>query len=219
MVLLLLSSCMTTSRMNKLVMKYYVKQSKTILTPPPSDILEMDYTKLKRVNGYSKSRYKSFFTVPLLIYTFSKERIQCEINPKLLTWQLNEKLKSYLQSSDFAEKMSNRKVVIEWQKLPNVIEHKYVSHFLALPYSYNSASITKTDFKGEQGTLICIIKILNRDGVILSEKTHETVLDPVLIETFFEGRRRDFIWHGLDMVSERNTIAFQQLIDKILQEI
>lgn len=219
MVLLLFSSCMTTSRMNKLVMKYYVKQSKTILTPPPSDVLEMDYSKLKNVNGYSKSKYKSFFTVPLLVYTFSKERIQCEINPKLLTWQLNERLRSYLQSSDFVDKMNGRKVVIEWRKLPNVIEHKYVSHFLALPYTYSNVSVTKTDFRSDEGAFACVMKLIDSNGQVIKEKVYEDVLKAVLIETFFEGRRRDFIWNGLDQVSERNTAAFQLMINSILDEI
>lgn len=210
---------MTTARMNKLVTKHYVNKNKTILTPAVNPNLEIDYSGLKHVNGYCNSKYKRFFTVPLLIYTFSKERIQCDINYKLITWPMIDKLNNYLGQEYYQEKLNGKKLVLEWKRLPNTIEHQYVNHFIALPFSYVDIDVTKVHFKSDLGSINCVMKLLDASGHVLKQVNLEESMNPILIESFFEGRRRDFIWNGLRAMDEHYNMAFHQLINSILEQI
>jgi hypothetical protein len=219
LVMLLFSSCMTTSRMNKLVTKHYVSKHNTILKPELNQNLDMDYGSLKYINGFCKSRYKSFYTVPMLLYTFSKEQIECEINYRLITWPLIEKLNNYMGQEYYKEKFYGKKIIIAWQNLPNTLEHKYVNHFIALPFTIVDIDVTKVHFKSDLGKIACFIKIVDSEGHELKSVKFEETMNPVFIETFYEGPRRDFIRNGLNIMDQRYNMAFHQLINSILKEI
>lgn len=217
--IVLLSSCMTRSRMNKLVTKYYAQKDKLILSTPSKEQYEVNFTRLPVVNGYCHSKFKSFFTVPLLVYTFSKERIVCTINPKLVSWELTNILNKELSMEENAERIKGKKIILEWQHLPNTIEHKYVNHYVPMPRSYIDISVTKVDFKADNGKLELICKITDAQGTILKQLTIEETVEPVHIETYFEGRRRDFIWNGLTAMNEHYIAKYNTIVKNIIEEL
>lgn len=216
--ILVFTSCMTTSRMDKVVATYYAEKNKGFIKSFEVKNCEVSYAKLKQVNGFSKSRYKNFFVVPLLVYYFSYEKIHCQVNPKVVATPFARELSDWLNQQYYSDKLKDKQLEIEFVKMPNSFIHVYESQLLALPYS-TGISIVENDFLSDSGyvEINCILKDSN--GTIIKSINLSEKLDPVRISNYGNGRRKYFIIQGLDFVSERYEETFRKLIQNMLEEI
>jgi hypothetical protein len=213
---------MTTHRMDKLVGMFYTEKSTQVITPPTNEYFDVDYTKLKHMNYYSQSRYKAFFVVPLLFYTFSKEKIHCDINPKLIAYDLHMELKKTLEQEYYKNKLADKHIYIQLIKLPNWIEHKYVSNFIALPTRYSvgsGISVREVTFTSDSGNVVLKCGITDKAGNVLKIMEITKHLDPVYVETYAEGRRKYFIYNGLSILDSKYNRIYKEIITEIVQEL
>jgi len=213
---------MTTRRMDKLVALYYAQKSPQIISPPANEYFDIDYSKLKHMNYPSVSKHKAFFVVPLLFYTFSKSRVHCDINPKLIAYDLRTELGKTLEQEYYKNKMADKHIYIQFTKLPNWIEHKYVSNYIALPSRYTSGSgisIEEATFTSDSGHVVMKCAISDKAGNVLKVIELSKYLDPVYVQTYYEGRRRDFIYNGLSMLDEKYVTLYKQIVEEIVGEL
>ncbi len=213
---------MTTSRMNRLVTQYYTQKDRTPLTPVKSDYFQISYSGVKQVNGYCTSTYKSFFTVPLIFYTFSKEQIECKINPKIITKDFARKLDKQLNQEYYKLKLEGLTLQIKFTSLPNHISHRYVSHFIVVPgsYYYNPTfAITESGFYAPRGAINLECKLINTAGDVKKEFYITREINSVIMEAPFEGSRRYFIFEGLDRLSQEFEYAYNNMVEELLEEL
>ncbi len=217
-----LCSCMTAHRMDKLVTNHYTQKGRNLLVPPVNDYFDLDYSKVKHLNYFTESKYRAFFTVPLLFYTFSKEKIYCAINPKLVAYDFYMELQNTLSQEYYKSKLTDKHLTIQFLSLPNGVEHKYVSNYIALPSRYSASmgiSINEISFTTDSGDVALKCFVRDKSGNTLKEISLNKRLNPVTIKTMFEGRRRDFIYNGMARFDERYLTIYRELINQILEEI
>lgn len=74
-------SCMTTKKANKITNKFYEERSKYVINTTLPKFINFKPMMSFYSNANVNSRYKSFYTIPLIFYTFSKETIETKLNP------------------------------------------------------------------------------------------------------------------------------------------
>lgn len=211
---------MTTSRMNKLVTNYYVKDKKLTLTAKPTENVRVAHSKLKNVNGFCKSTYKKFYTIPLIFYYYSYERIQCEINPKLLTQQFQVELSKWLDQEDNKAKLNGGSLDVQFTALPHNIHHRYISHYVPLYGRYSTSfQVIRNVFMSDSGTVALTCEIKDRSGAVVKNMSIDRRLKAVNMDTYFTGRRKHFILQGMEVMSVEYETTFRELIQSILEEI
>jgi hypothetical protein len=140
-ILLFLQSCMLTSKMDKIVAKHYSNiQAVNLLDN--KNAISFSTDSLPKINGFCKSKYKHFYTIPLVVYIYSREKIVCEINPKYYVNATINEL-NYLMDSDSTKlKMENKSLELKFKKLPNTITHSFNGNFIGIQYLFGLFSLS-----------------------------------------------------------------------------
>jgi hypothetical protein len=140
----MLQSCMLNSKMEKIVSRHYARQKFTLAddTAP----LEIRTDSLKRVNGFCRSGFQRFFTVPLLVYTYSEEKIKCDINPKIMVNSIVTILRERLAAENVRTAMQGKTLQLHFLEVPSVFYHQYSNSYVMLPlFVVQTLSFTKEE--------------------------------------------------------------------------
>lgn len=130
--LLISQGCLLKKRIDSSIAAYYGKRSYYLNTyANPS--LKLNTDSLTLMPGYSKSRYNSFFTVPLLFYYYSNEKIRCDVNPLLLINSVMSRLGA-MSETEFPHLFEGRELELCFKKVPTTLYYKYKSHVLLSPF-------------------------------------------------------------------------------------
>ncbi len=133
--LVLVQSCLLKNKVDRTVNTYYTKRNFNLQTYY-TDKLVLNTKEIPSVEGFCKTNYKSFFTVPLLLYTFSKEVIKCDVNPRILINTISNEINSMAENEEYAEMFSDKEIELIFKKVPTTFYYRYLSHFF-VPFFCN----------------------------------------------------------------------------------
>lgn len=119
--LIIAQSCLLKNKVERTVNSYYSKRSFNLQTYY-TDRIVLNTKEIKSMPGFCKTHYKSFFTVPLLFYTFSKDVIKCDIIPGILINSISNEINSMAENEEYAEMFSEKEI--------ELIFKKYQLHFI-----------------------------------------------------------------------------------------
>ncbi len=153
-VFIVLQSCMLSSKMDKIVSKYYV-QKHGLKPIDNKNNFVVNTDSLQKINGFCKSNYKSFYTVPLLVYFYSTERIKCTINPRFYVNTLITEINKLLESEANQGKLNDKTIELSFKNIPTTFNHHYTNNsFVALIFlTQLSLSFTKDELYYPQSNL------------------------------------------------------------------
>jgi hypothetical protein len=130
--LIALQGCMLPGRLTRLVA--------TTLPKPPLDAPPELPARVTVVTDSIRGPYmgvntklKQFFAVPLLVYTYSREKMECVISAKRYTTVLRTQFASLCASESYREKLKDLECRITVKQVPAKLFHVYNGHFVALP--------------------------------------------------------------------------------------
>jgi hypothetical protein len=151
---LVLQQCMLSGKMTRIVSEHYAPKAKLRIQETPN-WLEVKTDNLPRINGYCQVNYNRFFTVPLIVYFYSDEKIQCSVNPKIYVNRLIDELTRSLTTNGIESKISGKKIEITVTSLPLTFHHRYYSHYAALQLLFNNLyfSISENELSNKAGSL------------------------------------------------------------------
>jgi hypothetical protein len=217
LVLFTLQSCMLCSRMDKLVSQHYAR--KQALKPIEEKAnVSINTTALNKVNGFCRSRYKRFFTIPLLIYTYSDERIQCDVNPKIYAGLIVRELYSKMETEEWRGKLDGKILYLNFGSIPSRFTHNYENHFIALPIFYTSINLSYTKEEGfsERKGMYLSYTIKDNSGNILKQGELEQTVNNTYIKRPWSQWRKHFIQDFISNFDGNFEEACRALSDKLL---
>jgi hypothetical protein len=155
---LLLQGCMLSGKMTRIVSEYYAPKAKLRVEETPA-WLTVKTDNLERINGYCQANYKRFFTVPLIVYVYSDEKIQCAINPKIYV----NTFTSALQKQGLDNKLNGKILEISFDHIPTTFNHRYYSHFVAVQLFIQNMyfSVTENELSNKAGEIRATYKLID----------------------------------------------------------
>lgn len=213
------SSCMLTSKMDKIVSEHYAGRA-SLRMPENTGDLVITSEGLPRVNGYCNSRYNHFFTVPLLVYTYSAESINCNINPTIYTSLISNEISRLLKNHP--EKSENRIIEVSITGMPSSFAHKYNNHFVFVQFVFNNItlSFTKNELFNTHGSVVLNFTVKNKSTLETLNSGSVNVGLPYLQKIKFDNiQRKRFVQYYIgafdEELSNASKAAAQNLIDKL----
>lgn len=213
-----LQSCMLKSKMNKIVTEHYTK--KEALKPVNVDNLKINTDLIRPLPGYCRSSYQRFYTVPLLVYFFSREVIRCQVNPNIYVNATNREINKLLESNK--EKLDNKQIEIAYTSIPNSFNHSYKNQFVSIQFLF--FGITLSINKNEMYYPIGFIKL----NYVVRDKTTQAILKqgelteqiPNLYVTKSQyQRRKHFVEDFVTLYDNNTTNACQLIAQKLVNEL
>lgn len=138
-----LQGCMLAGKMTRIVSEHYVKKG-SLKQIDNSDWLTVNSDKLPKINGFCNTRYKRFFTIPLLVYTYSDEMIECKVNPKMYVNSIITEINKLTQSGINSSKIIGKKVELAIYSIPVTFHHHYNNHFIAVQFLFQNVTLSFT---------------------------------------------------------------------------
>lgn len=126
-------ACMLKHTVDRTVNNYYTNR-RVILASDTSSRILLNTREIQPQNSYCKAHYDSFFTVPLIIYYYSKEIICCNVNPTLLVNSVVNSLNTLAENDENLDYFSGKNIELHFHKVPTVFYHRHRSHFLFNPF-------------------------------------------------------------------------------------
>ena len=127
---------MLTGKMTRIVSEHYAKAKLSI--PENTSWLIIKTDSLPRINGFCQARYQSYFTIPLLIYTYSEERMECKINPKIYVNEIVNELTRKLGDRENENKISGKVIELSVNYVPTTFYQRYNSHYVSLQVLFSN---------------------------------------------------------------------------------
>ncbi len=214
--------CMLTSKMDKIVSGYYAnKSSLNSLNNKNNFLINTD--SLKRLNGFCKSEYKSFYTVPLLVYTYSNEKIKCTVNTKFYVNAFVNELNKLLDLEYNKQKLDNKTIELFFTRIPNSFTHSYYSHTIIIQFLFgNGITLAFREdemyYPQNKITLNYVIRDKSTSGVLKQGNFSELVNKAYSKKGYYEGRRyfvEDFVQAYDNTMQYNCTLIAQKLVDEL----
>jgi hypothetical protein len=212
-----LQGCMLTGKMDKIVSEYYAK--KRVLKPIEnnnSSVIPID--SLKRINGFCKSEYKNFFTVPLIFYYYSKEKILCRINPKIYANAILSEFNDQLIKAVDDKKLNGKTIEIIFNNIPTSFIHSYKDHLLIVQYA--NMSFVKDEVYNEGSDLRISYIIRNKQTLQVIKKGR--VIEPFpgsFYRKTYGERRKVFIKNFVTTFDEHLQVSCKQIAQLLIKEL
>ncbi|MDX2174506.1 MAG: hypothetical protein SFY56_15490 [Bacteroidota bacterium] len=175
--IILLQSCMLTSKMDKIVSRHYAS-AQAITSLDNRNAIPFNIDSLPKINGFCKSRYSDFYVIPLIIYTYSCEKIVCEINPKYYVNATMNELNNLIERDANQLKLENKSLQLIFKKIPNSFIHKFDANSFAFQYFIIpiSGTIAKEKMYYDSNEIVV-------DYIIRDKSTKELIKKGRIIET------------------------------------
>lgn len=221
MTIIAFQSCMLTSKMDKIVAKHYANiQAVNVLDN--KNAISFSTDSLPKINGFCKSRYKSFYTIPLVAYIYSHEKIVCEINPKYYVNATINELNYLMESDSTKLKMENKLLELKFKKLPNTITHNFNGNFIAIQYLFGLFSLSFNFEKMYYPEGIMSVDYVIKDKAtfsILKEGTVNEMIFNVSDRKGFLDSRRYFVEAFVNSFDRDMRKASQSVALKIMDKL
>jgi hypothetical protein len=161
--LIIAQSCLLKNKVERTVNSFYAKRSFNLQTYY-TDRIVLNTKEIPGISGFCKTNYKSFFTFPLLIYTFSKEVIKCDVNPRTLINSISNEINSMAENEEYAEMFSEKEIELIFKKVPTKFYHRFESHngFVPIFFYFLTYNIYKTDLYNIGDSLILTYNIRDK---------------------------------------------------------
>ncbi|MGZ3898843.1 MAG: hypothetical protein ACXVO9_11605 [Bacteroidia bacterium] len=139
--------------MTRIISEHYAKARTS--KPEDTNWLTVKTDSLPHINGFCKVRYQSFFTVPLLVYTYSEERMECKINPKIYVNEIVTELTKKLREPVNENKISGKIIELSVNYVPTTFYHRYNSHYVALQVIFSNVyfSVTNNELNNKASSI------------------------------------------------------------------
>lgn len=151
--LIVAQSCLLKNKVERTVNSFYTKSSFNLQTYY-TDRIVLNTKEIPSISGFCKTNYKSFFTVPLLFYTFSKELIECDVNPRILINSISNEINSMAENEDYAEMFSDKEIELIFKKVPTTFYYRFKNHIVFVPFYFHFFATYNTDLYNIGDTLI-----------------------------------------------------------------
>lgn len=129
-VALILTSCLTQSKLNKVITEHYSKTKLGNTKDSIKNEVICYFDTVSNSQEIADIEYKRFFMVPLVFYTYCEEKIECTINPKIFENHLFSEFKKIEQKDVLTEKLKGKRIELYIQNIPTTFNHSYKSHFI-----------------------------------------------------------------------------------------
>lgn len=214
----LLQGCMLSGKMTRIVSEYYAPKAKLRMQESPA-WLSIKTDSLQRVYGYCEARYKRFFTVPLLFYTYSDEKMECKINPKIYANFLSSALQKQLTAAGMENKLSGKVLEVSLSQVPSTFYHRYYSHYIILQNLLHF-SITENELSNRAGTV--------RLSYILRDQTTQNIIKAGVLSApvagsfytkYYSERRLYFVQNFVATFDRQLQTAIDQLSTDLIYQL
>lgn len=208
---------MLTSKLDKIVIEHYAK--KQALKPIESKNNSVIFTdSLKRINGFCKTEYKSFFTIPLIFYYYSKEKIFCRINPKFYANTILAEFNDRLKDESKSKKLDGKTIEIIFNTIPTSFYHQYTNHFVLVQYA--NLSFSKDELYNERDDLkISYIIRDNQTSQIIKRGRVENQFLSNSYRKAFRERRKTFIRNFVATFDNNLQFSCRQIAQYLINEL
>jgi hypothetical protein len=186
---------MLSSRMDKIVSEYYAKKGSLKPVEDKGNVV-FNSSALQRVPGFCRSRYKNYFTIPLLFYTYASEKINCQVNPKIYAGAISNYFYSELNADSLWPKLQGKTLEITFNELPCAFVHKYQDHYLILQYGFNM-SFSNEEMTDQGGRIRISYVIRDQAGNVKQGQLEQPVSPTYNRRNFAQSRRtlvKNFIY-------------------------
>ncbi|MBL7913309.1 MAG: hypothetical protein JNJ41_19760 [Bacteroidia bacterium] len=204
--------------MTKIVTDHYAK--KEALKPVNVDNLKINTDLIRSVPGYCRSSYQRFYTVPLLVYFFSREIIRCQVNPNIYVNATNKEINKLLESNK--EKLDNKQIEIAYTSIPNSFNHSYKHQVVSLQFLF--FGFTFYTNKNETYSPIGFIKLnyVVRDkttqSIIKQGELTEQIANLYTLKNSYESRKK-FVEDFVNLYDINTTNACQLIAQNLVNQL
>lgn len=220
-VFLLFQSCMLSGRMTKLISEYYAPK-KTLRVSDISNWLIIKTDSLPRINGYCQTRYNRFFTVPLIIYTYSEENIECRVNPKMYVNSIVSEINRLSQLPSNTKLLAGKIIELSVNNIPSVFNHNYTNHYVSLQFFFQNIglSITKNELLYKGNWLRVSYKI--KDAITLTLLKQGYLSEPFSGAYYLKNygqRRKIFVKNFIEQYDNALENSCKMIALKLMNEL
>lgn len=217
----IIQSCMLSGKMTKIVSEHYVKKG-SFTQADNTDWLIVNSNNLQRVQGYCKTRYNRFFTIPLIVYTYSDEKMECHVNPRIYVNSLIKEINTLTQSEINSAKIKGKQIELTVNSLPSKFNHHYNNHFIALDFLFRSMtlSFTKNELytKGSGIEINYIIRVKETLEVIKTGTLNSFVAADYYQKNYGQ-RRKFFVQDYLYSFDNKLENACRQIAQDLINQL
>jgi hypothetical protein len=174
--------------MDKLVSTYYAQKGSLKPIEEKGNV-KLNMQALPKTPGFCKSRYRSFFMIPLLVYTMSNEKINCRVNPKIYVNVFAGELYSALQAEVY--KIDGKTLEINFTDVPSSFTHRYQEHLVALPYVWTG--FEKEEAHSDNAYVRLNYTVRDASLNIVKQGEIEQIVNPTAAIRSWSLRRKTFI--------------------------
>jgi hypothetical protein len=186
---------MLSGRMNKIVSEYYAKKGSLKPIEDKGNVV-FNSTALQRVPGFCRSRYKNYFAIPLLVYTYANEKINCQVNPKIYAGAIANYFYAELGADSLLSKLQGKTLEITFKELPSSFWHRYQDHYVILQYGFNM-SFSSEEIADQGGKIRISYVIRDQAGSVKQGEIEQPVSTTYYKRPFAQARKsfvRNFIY-------------------------
>jgi hypothetical protein len=188
-------SCMLSSKMDKIVSEYYAKKGSLKPVEDKGHVV-FNSAPLQRVPGFCRSRYKNYFTIPLLFYTYASEKINCQVNPKIYAGAIASYFYSELNADSTWMMLKDKTLEVTFNELPCTFTHRYQDHYLILQYGFNM-SFSNEEMMDQAGKIRISYVIRDQAGNATQGQIEQPVSSTYNKRNFAQSRKtmvKNFIY-------------------------
>ncbi len=218
-ILAVFQSCMLTGKMNKTVSKYYITNNITKIIDNKNGFIIQDTA--QKLNGYCNSKINTFYTVPLLLYTFSRESMTCRVNKNIYTNVIVKELNNVIAGDSIAKKLNGKTLSLSFENIPNTFGHKYTSHFFFFQLIVNVYfSFVKNEMYSPIGNIKLKFSIKDKDALVLIKEGYLEESVPNIYLKNERGRsRKKFIKDFVTSYDQLMTEHCKNISQKLIKEL
>jgi hypothetical protein len=186
---------MLSSRMDKLVSEYYAKNGSLKPIEDKGNVV-FNSSALQRVPGFCRSRYKNYFAIPLIFYTYASEKINCQVNPKIYAGAISRYIYAELGADSLPQKLQGKTLEISFNELPCTFFHRYQDHYVILQYGFNM-SFSNEDMADQGGRIRISYVIKDQAGNATQGQIEQPVSSTYYKRNYSQSRKsmiKNFIY-------------------------
>lgn len=212
---------MLTSKMDKIVAKYYV-QKNGLKQVDNKNNFTLNTDSLPRINGFCKSSYRNFFTVPLLVYFYSDEKIKCSVNPRFYVNALVNDVNKLLENESNNSKLNDKTIELYFKNIPTTFNHHYGNSFIVVQFFLVnlSLSFTKDELYYPQNKMRVSYVIKDKNSsTILKQGDLSQVLTNASVKTRSIYRRKRFVENFVNSYDNTMENICQEMAQQLINEL
>ncbi len=221
LIVFLLQSCMLTSKMDKIVAEHYAKKN-VLNSLNNKNEFSIHLDSLQKINGFCKSQYKSFYTIPLLVYFYSDEKIKCSVNPRIYVNSIVNELNKLIENVSATQKLNNKTIELHFTNVPNSFTHHYSSHVIAIQYFFGlfSLSFRKNEMYYPQDNIYMnyVIRDKNSLQIIKRGSISEIITSVYDRKSMFDSRKY-FVANFVSSYDKTMQYSCYQVAQKLINEL